>query len=66
MLEFKNGFECTDDDCMQCRKYIGDRKYMFIQALWLDTINDEETYMLNIELHILMEYGFIKEFQMVK
>ena len=44
MLEFKNGFECTDDDCMQCRKYIGDRKYMFIQALWLDTINDEDTY----------------------
>lgn len=44
MLELKNGFECTDDDCMQCRKYIGDRKYVFIQALWLDTINDEDTY----------------------
>ena len=44
MLEFKNGFKCTDDDCMQCSKYIGDRKYMFIQALWLDTINDEDTY----------------------
>ena len=44
MLEFKNGFVCTDDDCMQCRKYIGDRKYIFIQALWLDTINDEDTY----------------------
>lgn len=44
MLELKNGFECTDDDCMQCRKYIGDRKYVFIQALWLDTINDKDTY----------------------
>lgn len=29
MLEFKNGFECTDDDCMQCSKYIGDRKYFY-------------------------------------
>ena len=44
MLEFKNGFECTDDDCMQCRKYIGDRKYMFIHALWLDAIDDEGIY----------------------
>lgn len=44
MIEVKNGFECTDNDCMQYSKYIGDRKYMFIQALWLDTINDEDTY----------------------
>lgn len=43
MLELKNGFECTCTD-MQCTKYIGDRKYVFIQALWLDTINDEDTY----------------------
>ena len=44
MIEVKNGFECTDNDCMQYSKYIGDRKYMFIQALWLDTINDKDTY----------------------
>lgn len=44
MIEVKNGFECTDDDCMQCSKYIGDRKYMFIQALWLDAIDDEGIY----------------------
>ena len=26
MLEMKNGFVVTDDDCMQCRKNLGDRK----------------------------------------
>lgn len=36
MLEMKNGFVITDDDCMQCRKDLGNRKYIFIQAIWLD------------------------------
>lgn len=36
MLEMKNDFECTDDDCMQCCKSLGNRKYLFIQAFRLD------------------------------
>lgn len=36
MLELKNNFKCTDNDCMQCRKYKGGRKYLFIQAFYLD------------------------------
>lgn len=44
MIEVKNGFECTDNNCMQYRKYIGDKKYLFIQAIWLDTVNDKDIY----------------------
>ena len=36
MLEMKNGFVITDDDCMQCRKDLGDRKFLFVQAIWMD------------------------------
>lgn len=36
MLEMKNGFVITDDDCMQCRKDLENRKYLFIQAIWMD------------------------------
>lgn len=44
IIETKNGFECTDDDCMQYGKYLGDKKYLFIQALWLDTVGNVDTY----------------------
>ena len=36
MLEMRNGFECTDNDCMQCRKSLGNRRYFFIQVVELD------------------------------
>lgn len=36
LLELKNNFECTGNDCMQYRKYKGGRKYLFIQAFYLD------------------------------
>ena len=37
MLNLKNGFELIENDSMLCCKYIGNRKYCFIQAVWLDT-----------------------------
>lgn len=40
MIEERNGFECIDNDCMQCSKSLGNRKYLFIQAVWLDEEND--------------------------
>ena len=40
MLEMRNGFECTDNDCMQCRKDLGDRKFLFVQAIWMDENNE--------------------------
>lgn len=35
MLEMRNGFVVTDDDCMQCRKDLGNRKFLFIQEIWM-------------------------------
>ena len=53
MLEMKNGFVVTDDDCMQCQKDLGERKFLFIQAIWMDGENEycvvdamEESYKL--------------------
>ncbi|SCH16800.1 Uncharacterised protein [uncultured Clostridium sp.] len=40
MLEMKNGFVLTDDSCMQCRKDLGNRKFLFIQAIWMDGCNE--------------------------
>ena len=40
MLEMKNGFVVTDDDCIQCRKDLGERKFLFIQAIWMDGENE--------------------------
>lgn len=40
MLKMKNGFVITDDDCMQCRKDLGDRKFLFVQAIWMDGDNE--------------------------
>lgn len=40
MLEMKNGFVVTDDDCMQYRKDLGDRRFLFIQAIWMDGDNE--------------------------
>lgn len=40
MLKMKNGFVITDDDYMQCRKNLGDRKFLFVQAIWMDGDNE--------------------------
>ena len=48
MLEMRNGFECTDNDCMQCRKDLGDRKFLFVQAIWMDE-NNEYCVVVNTE-----------------
>lgn len=37
MLKMRNGFELTDNDCMQCRKDLGNRKFLFIQKIYLDS-----------------------------
>jgi hypothetical protein len=36
MLEMKNGFAETDSDCMQCRKDLGNREFLFIQVISSD------------------------------
>lgn len=36
MLEMKNGFVETDSDCMQCRKDLGNREFLFIQVIRSD------------------------------
>lgn len=36
MLEMKNGFVVIDNNCMQCRKDLGDRRFLFIQAIAMD------------------------------
>lgn len=41
MLEMKNGFVVTDNDCMQCRKDLGNREFLFIQSIWL---GEEDAY----------------------
>lgn len=48
MIEMRNGFECTDNDCMQCRKDLGDRKFLFVQAIWMDE-NNEYCVVVNTE-----------------
>lgn len=40
MLKMKNGFVITDDDCIQCRKDLGDREFLFVQAIWMDEDNE--------------------------
>lgn len=40
MLKMKNGFVITDNDCMQCRKDLGDREFLFVQAIWMDGDNE--------------------------
>ena len=37
-----NGWSQSDDDCMQYRKYRGERVYSFIQAVWLDSYEKPE------------------------
>ena len=32
----KNGFVETDSDCMQCRKDLGNREFLFIQVIRSD------------------------------
>ena len=45
MLEMRNGFVVTDDDCMQCRKDLGERKFLFIQAIWMG--GDDEYFVVS-------------------
>ena len=40
MLKMDNYFECIDNDCMQCGKLVEGRKYIFIQAIWMDGENE--------------------------
>ena len=47
MIEERNGFECTDNDCMQYRKLIGNRKYLFVQEILLD--ENEYCVVANVE-----------------
>lgn len=42
MLEMKNGFVVTDNDCMQCRKDLGNREFLFIQVIWLGEGDEHE------------------------
>lgn len=39
MLEMRNGFVVTDNDCMQYRKDLGERKFLFIQSILMDGDN---------------------------
>lgn len=48
MLEMKNGFVVTDVDCMQCRKDLGNRRFLFIQSIWLGE-GDAYAVVANIE-----------------
>ena len=48
MLEMKNGFVITDDSCMQCRKDLGNRRFLFVQAIWMDGC-DEYCVVANLE-----------------
>lgn len=48
MLEMNNYFECADDDCMQCRKLIDNRRFLFIQAIWMDG-EDQYCVVANVE-----------------
>ena len=36
MLKMRNDFVVTNSDCMQCRKYLEDRKFLFVQAIEMD------------------------------
>lgn len=47
MLKMKNGFVVTDNDCMQYRKLIGNRKYLFVQEILLD--ENEYCVVANVE-----------------
>ena len=40
MLEMRNGFVITDNDCMQCRKDLGNRKFLFVQEIQMDGDNE--------------------------
>ena len=70
MLEMRNGFVVTDDDCMQCRKDLGDREFLFIQAIWMNGDNEycvvantedlKEMSLNDIEIAVSGYYGNIK------
>ncbi len=46
MLEMANDFELKDNDCMQCGKEIEPRKFLFIQAIWMDSNKQENEYIV--------------------
>lgn len=70
MLEMRNGFVVTDDDSMQCRKDLGNRKFLFIQEIWMDGDNEycvvantedlKEMSLDDIEIAICSYYDNIK------
>lgn len=69
----KNDFECTDSDCMQYGKLLGNRQFKFIQAIWMagedeycviaDTIDLSEMSLHDIECAICGYYDDIKEME---
>lgn len=52
MLEMKNGFVVTDSDCMQCRKDLGNREFLFIQVIRSD---EEDKYIVVADKEDLKE-----------
>lgn len=73
MLRMNNYFECTDSDCMQCGKHLEDRKYIFIQAIWMGEKNEycvvantedlTEMSLHDIECSISGYYGSIEKME---
>ena len=41
MINERNGWFCTDSDCMQYCKKESDTQFSFIQAVWLDTCDND-------------------------
>lgn len=41
MIKENNDWFCTDNDCMQYCKKHSDTEFEFIQAVWLDTCDDD-------------------------
>lgn len=41
MITEKNGWFCTDPDCMQFCHKVNENEFKFIQAVWLDTCGDD-------------------------
>lgn len=42
MIRENNGWYCTDNDCMQYCRSLGNRRYEFVQVIWLDTCGNDK------------------------
>lgn len=42
MIKERNWFVITDSDCMQYEKDLGNRKFLFIHAIWMNAENGSE------------------------